>query len=554
MKKHALIVASILIVLSSFVRLYKLSSIPEGFHSDEAAFGYNAYSLLKTGKDEYGKPFPLILASFGDYKGAVYSYTVMPFVAIMGLNELAVRLPTALSGILVVVVSLFLIHALTNNTTLSLVAATIVSFTPGSIVLSRVQSDPLMAVLFILFGWFCIHKYIESKRWRWAFGAFVFWWTSCFTYPSPRVLLFGFIPLLYWYYRPVLDKKARSVFLVAFLGIAVTVSVLMAGPLGSRFRQVNVFSSPEVLLPLEEQIREDGVGHVPIILTRLYHNKLVNYGRFIIRNCASYFGFDFLFFQSLQPEREKVPNIGFMHLIDLPFLLIGLYALIQSKKRWAHFILAWFVFTPCALSIFGQETPNIHRYYFSILPGSLIVAFGIATSVSWVKKQKTLVIGGIAAAYFLNVSYFFHELFLHQPLHSPRYRGFVYKRMVSRLEKIQHKYETIVITKAHQSPYIYMLFFMKYDPVKYQRIGSPRDLDYSGFDTFVFVPVDCPSEALHETMERENPGKRILYINKGGCPLSNDAAVLESIYWRDGGEAFQFVETIASESGGASKL
>jgi Dolichyl-phosphate-mannose-protein mannosyltransferase len=549
MKNKLFVFALILLVLSSFVRLYRLASIPEGFHADEAVFGYNAYSILKTGKDEYGKPFPLILKSFGDYKGAIYSYAVVPFVAVLGLDEFTVRLPTAIFGILTVLFAMMLTYGLTRNMVLSLVTAAVVSFAPGSIVLSRVQSDPLMSVLFVYIGWYCVHKYLESKKILWSIGAISSWVIGCFIYFTPRVHLLGFIPLLFWYYYPKLERRSKIVFVVAFLCVLGTIAYLLSGSFGSRVSQVNVFSSQEVMLPLEEQIREDGVSQSPLILTRLYHNKIIDYGRYILHNYSNYFSFDFLFYQAYQPEREKMPNTGFMYIIDLPFFLVGLYLLIKQKKRWGYFIIAWFLFTPLMLSPFGQESPNFHRYYFSILPVSLIVAFGITQTVTNVRRRwRIYIIVLIAALYSFNVSYFFHELFIHQPIHLPQYRGYAYKQMVTELQQIQNNYDKIVITKAHQSPYIYLLFFMKYDPATYQRLGSPRDLDYAGFDKYLFVPLDCPNETYWQTMAREYPGKNVLYINKSGCVVTKYAKLINTVSWRDGSVAFQFVENIASKS------
>src|SRR5947208_1214803 len=87
------------IVLAAILRLFALSDFPVGLNADEASLGYNAYSLLQTGKDEYGTSFPLQFKSFGDYKPGLYVYFAMPFIWLMGLNELAVTLPSAMLGI-----------------------------------------------------------------------------------------------------------------------------------------------------------------------------------------------------------------------------------------------------------------------------------------------------------------------------------------------------------------------------------------------------------------------------------------------------------------------
>lgn len=548
MKRTQIFLILILFFGATF-RLWGLSKIPEGFHADEAAFGYNAYSLLRTGKDEYGKSFPLVLRSFDDYKGAIYSYLTVPFVATFGLNEFSVRIPSAIAGTLIVFISFVLTLALTRSEFLSLATATVVSFSPSSILLSRVQSDPLVAVLIMLVGWYCIGKYVGSKKHIWAVCGLGFWMVSCFTYASPRVLLLGFIPLLFWYYLPQLDKKMKLVFAVIYMTILFTILCLMFGFSGSRFGQVNIFSSQDVMLPLNEQIREDGVAGSTIVSTRMYHNKIIDYGRYIFRNYANYFGSDFLFFQAYQPEREKIHNIGFMYLVDLPFLLIGLYQILKFKKRWGYFVFGWLLFTPLALAVFGQETPNIHRYYFSILPGSIMVAFGMIQSIKFFHKNiRLMVIVGIAVLYAVNISYFIHQLFVHQPLHMPYYRGFAYKEMVRSLQTIYKNYDKIVITKTNSSPYIYLLFYMGYNPKHYQELGSPRDYDYTGFDSYVFVPLDCPNVKYRKTIQEQYPDARVLYINKGGCIISSSSKLIQSIVWRDGTEAFQFVENISTES------
>ena len=92
----------LIILLALFLRVWRLGVNPPHLTPDEAALGYNAYSILRTGRDEYGKLLPIIFKSFGDYKPGLYVYLTVPFVGLFGLNELAVRLPSALAGVLAV--------------------------------------------------------------------------------------------------------------------------------------------------------------------------------------------------------------------------------------------------------------------------------------------------------------------------------------------------------------------------------------------------------------------------------------------------------------------
>ncbi|MDO8341144.1 MAG: phospholipid carrier-dependent glycosyltransferase, partial [Candidatus Woesebacteria bacterium] len=97
----------LIIVLAFGLRFYRLDSYP-AFNADEAAIGYNAFSLIKTGMDEHGNSWPIHFQSFNDYKPGLYFYTVIPFVKLLGLNEWAVRIPGAFAGVLTVLVLYYL--------------------------------------------------------------------------------------------------------------------------------------------------------------------------------------------------------------------------------------------------------------------------------------------------------------------------------------------------------------------------------------------------------------------------------------------------------------
>lgn len=96
-----------LVLLSSLLRLWQVGNVPPSPDWDEAALGYNAYSILHTGKDEYGQFLPVVLRSFDDYKPALYSYLIIPFILLFGLTIQAVRMPSILFGIVTVVVVFF---------------------------------------------------------------------------------------------------------------------------------------------------------------------------------------------------------------------------------------------------------------------------------------------------------------------------------------------------------------------------------------------------------------------------------------------------------------
>ena len=128
--KIHIIIIFLILSIAFLLRFYKLGEIPAGFYQDESAIGYNAYSVMETGKDEHGQTFPLYFKSFGDYKLPVYIYLTALSVQTFGLNEFAVRFPSALFGFLTVVVFYFFVKELTRNKPLSIISTAFLAISP----------------------------------------------------------------------------------------------------------------------------------------------------------------------------------------------------------------------------------------------------------------------------------------------------------------------------------------------------------------------------------------------------------------------------------------
>src|SRR3972149_6858382 len=95
--------------LALFLRLFWIVHTPPSLNWDEVSHGYNAYSILKTSSDEWGQTFPITnFRAYGDYPLPLNLYLIIPFIAGLGLNEFAVRLPHVILGSLTVVAVYFL--------------------------------------------------------------------------------------------------------------------------------------------------------------------------------------------------------------------------------------------------------------------------------------------------------------------------------------------------------------------------------------------------------------------------------------------------------------
>src|SRR3990172_4289552 len=154
----------LIIIFGSVLRLYQLSSIPISLNPDELAIGYNAYSILKSGADEWGEILPLSLKSFGDWKQPVYPFITVPFVAILGLTEFSVRIPAAISGIIGIILIYSITKLLFKKDSIALFSSFFFAVSPWSIFFSRGAFDPNLATTLFLAGVLFLLKYFENSK------------------------------------------------------------------------------------------------------------------------------------------------------------------------------------------------------------------------------------------------------------------------------------------------------------------------------------------------------------------------------------------------------
>jgi len=171
-----------------FLRTYKLSEYPAGFSQDEMAQGYLAYSLLKTGRDEWGVKFPLVFRSLGDFRLPAYAYLTMPMVKVFGLNEFATRLTAALFGVGAVLALYLLVKELFCDEKqvelLAFITAFLLLISPWHLSLSRVAHEASLTVFFLSLGLWLFLKGKEEPILLVLSGLFL--GINLLTYHSPR--------------------------------------------------------------------------------------------------------------------------------------------------------------------------------------------------------------------------------------------------------------------------------------------------------------------------------------------------------------------------------
>ncbi|KKU93819.1 MAG: Glycosyl transferase family 39 [Candidatus Amesbacteria bacterium GW2011_GWC1_48_10] len=186
---------TVVLVVALAVRVIGLGKYPVSMGIDEIANAYNAYSLLTTGHDEWGKVLPVTLRSFNDYKPPVNIYLIVPSIAFFGKTEAAVRLPTAVLGALTAVVWAVWVRRWGMGRGVAIAAGLGLALSPWHINYSRATFEAVTALFLVLTGVTLFQRWEKGGGKAWAAGAAAMLGLSMWTYHAERL----FVPVLVIY-------------------------------------------------------------------------------------------------------------------------------------------------------------------------------------------------------------------------------------------------------------------------------------------------------------------------------------------------------------------
>ncbi|MDP3988163.1 MAG: glycosyltransferase family 39 protein [Candidatus Levybacteria bacterium] len=513
--KKYLFFLGFIIIIAAFLRLYNLSNVPPGVNRDEASIGYTAYSLILTGKDEYGHSFPISFQSFGDWKLPFYIYTTAISVKLFGLSEFAVRFPSALFGIATVGLTYFLVLELfgTREKTLrffsgqaqekiALLTSFLLAISPWALHLSRVESESNTAVFLTVCGLFLFLKSIKNKHW-FILPSLVLFALTYYTYAGNHIFTTLFVVGLFLLYKSEIIKNKWSyisiALFIALSGFIFYHTLFRADK--TKISGISIFGDPAVLHSKVELLRDEHSSQSPV--AKAFHNPLSFGAERFFQNYLNAFSPDFLFIKGGTNSAHNIENFGNMYLVESIFLLFGLsYLLISKKGKEEKLILFWLFISPIAASI-TKDAPHTNRMFaiFPILP--LICAIGIYWFVTQLKNNKLLKNVSIfifGFLFFINFSIYMDRYYIHFPKEEAQSWGLGYKELNNILSQKGLKNKRVIISKPEESPYIFLLFYSKYDPAKYQKEAvrypptSDGFVNVKSFGRFEFRHIDWSKE------------------------------------------------------------
>ncbi len=485
------------IILSLFFTVYKNTSSPPCINADEAAFGYSAYSLLKTGADEFGHVLPLRLKSFGDYKMPLYSYLSMPFIGMLGLNDVGIRSLNVVLAISMPIVIFYLVKELFDRDEIGVIAALFVSVSLGLGMIERQAHEAILAVFLTSLASLFFLRFLKTNSYKYGilFVASIF--LSLFSYQSSRLyaIFFLIFAIAHFFHKRVMSK-AMSFFLVVFI---VSLSVFAVSDIvykPERVKNLFLISNPGFSLRLSELHAEGG--------SRVAYNKIALGVREVLFQHMQYLSPQFLVVNGDKNLRFGFPGMSPMSPVEYVFIFIGLYYLFKKEEKWRFFIVSILIISPLTAALSWNEG-SITRSLFILIPAIIISAYGVYHILLLANRRKILF-------YVLFILFFVESVFLYYSWdfyfnHYPK-RALVartwqcgYKELASYVKANYNNFDKFYITRKNGEPYIFLLYYLNFSPEKYQKQATLTAPDEYGFgqvekfDKFVF---SFPPAAINE--------------------------------------------------------
>lgn len=490
------------------LRCLLFPDIPPGLNQDEASAGYEAYSLLLTGQDRWGNPFPIYFPGWGSGQNVLYSYLSIPAIAAWGLNSFSTRL----IGLIFGVATLPLMYACVArvcNPKIALYSTALLAILPWHMMLSRWGLESNLLPFFLLLGADWINRALAKQASRCNIVLCLLpWAVGLYAYALSIVVIPVFMGLIFYFERRRIYRHKFLWFcaLIVFLGIALPLILfllknhILGTPFG--FEAFLPFSIP--LLP-SQRVNQvaNSLGDSLIFLVNGFNDELV---------------------------WNTSPLFLPFFMLPFPFFGIGVVILIQKLKRGrANFFLLWLLST---LPLIVVARLNVNRANAMLIPVIVISVIGFESLLQsiarvsfqrivfrvvsvWLGLSAMLFTGSYFSVYRQQAGYKFQEDFA---------------ASLSMAQQSANLMEPIFVTQTIPLNYIYVLFFQPVNPQAFHQRADYRIENgiyvVHQFDRFYF-----DQEAL-----AENAPQSFVYIQRANeKPLCSDPVLIKDTkFWAIG--------------------
>lgn len=535
------------IVLAFVLRFVQLENIPPSLNWDEVSHGFNAYSVLKTGSDEWGQALPIFnFRAYGDYPLPLNLYITIPFIIIFGLSEFSIRFPHVILGTLTTVSAFFLAYGLTRNNRIAILTAFLTAISPWTLFTSRfvLQSNISVFLLTTSLALF----FNRDRSSKLVTLSLISLGLSLYAYHTTRIIspfvLLGFLII----HKEILKHKL-NILIISLLFIPIPF-ILLGNDARARSFAVGIID--EGTVARIEELRNN--SKLSKLATKFLYNKPVYFLKEFSKNYISYFSPQFLFLKGGTQYQFSLPEHGLLYWINLPLFYIGLYSLLKKSvsgdKNYLLLLLV-LLLAPIPAAITSEKFAVLRSSAMIPAP-MLLIAMGIG-KLSEIKKIILSPSILISTFVILNLLFLENYWLTYSNDYGRKYSQswqYGYKEVASYIQQNSDKYAKIIMTKKYGEPHEFLLFHLKYDPQEYK---SDKNLNrfyqsnwwwVDSFGKFYFInDWDIPKTVNNRFIQESKKtvdcrqAKCLLITSPGNVPEGWN--IIKTINFVDGSPAFE---------------
>lgn len=428
----------ILVVVGCLVRCFGINLYPNGLNVDEASSTYEAFSILNYGIDRNGNSFPVFLEAWGSGQNALYTYIMIPFVKILGVNIISTRLPMVLISCFSLVVWYKLLEKIKGKKFATIGLAFLV-ICPWHIMKSRWGLESNIFPDITLYAIFFVVKFLETRKERYLYISFVILGLTAYAYGTSYFFLPLFVIPLLIYLRYKKKIKTSKIFIgVAVIGL-ISLPIIL-------YVLINTFNLQEIKI---------GPFTVPKLPVNRYEEQTSLFSGNIIINLLNNFcsQIKLLLTQNDGLIWNNIPGFGMIYIISLPFIIIGLIYDLKEKNNYSIIFRIWLL--SALLLLFVLTDANINRINILIIP---LIYYAILGIYFLIQNSKMILI-------VISTIYVFLFIWFEITYFSLKDNGYVFvndvKDVIEYVDNLE--VDEIYFQYAFKEPYIYVLYYTEYN-------------------------------------------------------------------------------------------
>jgi len=523
-------------LIGVLIRILWLGEIPSGFFRDEAALGYNAYSIWETGRDEFGQSFPLVFRSYEVFFLPLYVYLSAPVVGIFGLTEVTTRFISSLSGILALTLVYFIAKEVFDRK-IAVISLILLTISPWHVFYSRGAFEGNLGLTFFAAGFLFFILFLKTKRAGFTYLSSLSFIASIYSYQSERVIvpLFVIVCLLLTFKKLWPSRAKILTPTLASLVLLFPILSFTSKAAGThRAFGVSIFNS----VP-HGWIENTDAGF-------LSNNPFFLRGRQVAALYVSYFSPKNLFVEGDYDKQRSVVNFSVFYTFMFPFMIIGFWKILKRRSLQDKLILAWTFLAPVPASLTGDP---FHTYRSLLLYFPLTIISAVGLNLAYRIFVESKLFAGITTIFLLsNFANFIFSYTTITQTERARNWDYGYKEIVA-FVKSQGP-GRIVVDDPWTESYIHYLFFAKVDPEIYQnavlKLIKPKDFYYE--DSSEIRPERVENwefRSVDWSKERGNGGTTFIFwaddLPESEFEGDPNVELLREIMYPDGDIAYRIV-------------